>query len=490
MRAAALAGGVAELLLVVILLLSPIPNGSLLEGPGDARWQTILDASLYLVFLLILLEARLAGRSLVRPAPWFPVAILMAYVALQLVPLPRAVVGAISPATTHYSSQAGGAGSWITLSLVPQMTLLELLRLGAYLAALMVVVNRFRTLRACARLAAWITAVGAIMAVLAFVQRATSPDDLLMWTWKLERWGTIFGPYINKNHFAGLMEICMGAALALLLLQAAEMLRGLGEFSLGAKVGILLGRGAPRVLFPFLAFCVMAAGLVASRSRGGWLGMGLAGLAFVLYLGIAKRERAAFKVAIVLAIGVVAVSLLVGTGDLTTRFQVQDRAINRPRIWADSLRLWQDFPLLGSGAGTFLYAFQPYHSFPDRRLALHPEMDYLQLLTGLGAIGMILLLWAGVRTVKAFRRGFERTEEDEVVGPGVTPETLFLGGILTGMGAILVHGFLDVNLQIPANGLLFTVLAGLGLAAARALAEHPRPKLVDSPRGEEGTEIP
>lgn len=455
---AAVVGALAELLLVALLLLSPLPNGCLLEGPGDARWQTLLDVGLLLAFLTILLEARLAGRRLVAPRPWLPLVLLLGLLVLQLVPLPPALLRILSPATLRFAEMATpGEIAWTPVSLVPQMTLLEALRLAGYLAALVVVVNRFRTRGAAMRLAAWISTAGAAMAILAFVQRARASSPFELLGTPLELWGTPFGPYVSKNHFAGLMEVTLAASLALCLAQACSLLDGAREASVGTRIATLLGPGAPRVLLPFLAVCLTGAGLVASLSRGGWAAMGIAGGLLLLWAAVSKRSRMAWVAGAVVVLGIAGGAVILGPGRIANRLEMQDRMINRPRIWRDAMTLTADFPVLGAGAGTFLHSFQPYHTFPDKRLATHAESDWVQTLTGVGALGLALLAWAGLRFARTAARGL-RGELDG--------DSLFLAGTLTGVVALVLHGFLDVNLQIPANGFHFTVLAGLALAVA------------------------
>jgi len=156
----------------------------------------------------------------------------------------------------------------------------------------------------------------------------------------------------------------------------------------------------------------------------------------------------------------VLVVLFLGPAEFEHRLQLQGRAVdNRALIWQDCVfRMFPEFPITGAGAGTFLYSFQPYHSVPDKRLATHAESDWMQTLTGVGLIGVLLLLWAAVRFVRAMKAGLEGE---------VTPDRVFLGAALTGVLSLVLHGFVDVNLQIPANGMYFAILSGLCLAVAR-----------------------
>jgi O-antigen ligase len=310
------------------------------------------------------------------------------------------------------------------------------------------------------RLAAWIALAGTAMAFLGFYHSWKAPPFTLLWTWELSRWGTPYGSYINKNHFAGLMEIGLAAALALMLHGARTLLEGTEDLGIWARLSRLLGRGAARVVLPFLAFCTMLVGLVASESRGGWGAMILSLLALLAWAALAKRSRAAWKLGALVVVVAVGAVMVVGPRELENRMTVQHRAVNRLHIWEDSVRMWTEFPVTGAGAGTFLYSFQPYHRIPDKRTATHAESDVLQTLTGVGLIGVLLLGWAGVRFVRAVRPGLEGE---------LNPDRAFLAGTLVGVLSLSLHGLLDVNLQIPANGMFFALLVGISLATARHL---------------------
>lgn len=127
----------------------------------------------------------------------------------------------------------------------------------------------------------------------------------------------------------------------------------------------------------------------------------------------------------------------------------------RPAIYAATLALWRDFPLLGVGLGNFQEVFPRYQppaagqDFYD-----YTHNDYLQLLAETGLIGFLLLVGciAGV-----LRRAAHFWSE-------VTSEQrLWLAGILTGIVAMLLHSLVDFNLHIPANALLFVTLLALSV---------------------------
>jgi O-antigen ligase len=125
----------------------------------------------------------------------------------------------------------------------------------------------------------------------------------------------------------------------------------------------------------------------------------------------------------------------------------------RPALWANTLRIISDFPLVGTGLGTFSSLYPDLYGEAGPLRLSHTHNDYLEFLSELGIIGMlfllaivlimlsrILLVWSGRRYPEA--------------------KALALGGIIAIFG-ILIHSITDFNLHIPANVLLFTIILSL-----------------------------
>lgn len=130
----------------------------------------------------------------------------------------------------------------------------------------------------------------------------------------------------------------------------------------------------------------------------------------------------------------------------------------RTSIWEDSLRLARDYPLTGTGMGTFGTAFRGYQTGVVNNYVDHPHCDYIELMseTGLVSVTMILvsILYLLVRMVISFlgdSHGYRRS--------------VVLGCIGSSL-ALLIRGFTDFNLQIPANALILGIVLGIGEKAA------------------------
>jgi O-antigen ligase len=125
----------------------------------------------------------------------------------------------------------------------------------------------------------------------------------------------------------------------------------------------------------------------------------------------------------------------------------------RLNITEDSLRMFAKRPFLGWGLGTFPTVYPRYRSFYTNLFVNEAHNDYAQLLVETGLLGFALMLWFLVRL---YRHGLPTSRRWEFRWDGAVSLAALLG--CTG---ILVHSFVDFNLQIPANAALFYILCAL-----------------------------
>lgn len=281
------------------------------------------------------------------------------------------------------------------------------------------------------------------------------------------RFGNPFGPFVNRNHFAGYIIMVIPLALGLLLTRrprpAGETLRD------------LLVRADPRrLLLGFMAL-VMSVALFLSCSRSGILAGALAFIYLIVFLRhlrlIGRRQTLViFGTSLVL----VALTLAYfGTADLLDRFETvggeRVEVEYRWDIWRDTVRIYRDYPVLGIGLGGFERFYPYYKSFYRRKPFTHAENDYLQVAAEMGTWGLASL--AGFFLAFFGSVLFWRPEKNPAVRPrkrpGVWPVSGrgLVAGCSAGVLALLLQSALNFNLAIPANALLLTVL--LALTAGR-----------------------
>jgi O-antigen ligase len=253
------------------------------------------------------------------------------------------------------------------------------------------------------------------------------------------------------------MEMTIPAGMGLLLMGRASQERGCGiRAALRSTASTLMGQQG-MVLFGLL---VMFAALILSTSRGavGSLAVGVIVAVSVAIMrnGAGARE---LKVGLIAAVLMVFAMLWLGTGQLSSKLESSGLASNRGDLRELSYRMIADSPVVGTGVGTYRWVFPRYK---DQRFGSgfyeHAHNDYLEILGEQGIVGFSLLAVAlGLIAAKIFK-AYRQHHEPLVQG------ALFTA--ITGCTALLVHGLVDFNFQIPANAAYFSALLGIGVVAA------------------------
>jgi O-antigen ligase len=288
-----------------------------------------------------------------------------------------------------------------------------------------------------------IVGFGALYAFFALVQELT-PNGKIFWIHAPRFHGSIYGSYVNHDHFAGLMEMLTPIPLVL-------------------SMGRIL-KGGIRALVGF-STVLMATTIFLSGSRAGMI-------AFVLEIAVFAALTYAQRKNPRVAIGSLAVCILIlgflvflGKGHILGRLGDLAPGI-RLNITTDCLRMFSHRPLLGWGLGTFPTVYPTYRSFYTNLFVNEAHNDYAQLLVETGLLGFALMLWF---VIALYRRGLPTSRRWEFQWDGAVSLAALLG--CTG---ILLHSFVDFNLQIPANAALFYVLCAL--AASELSPQSSRPK--------------
>jgi O-antigen ligase len=283
---------------------------------------------------------------------------------------------------------------------------------------------------------------GACYAFFSLAQELIS-NGKIFWIHSTQFHGSIYGSYVNHNHYAGLME----------MLVPTPFVVSMGHLLRGGKRAIV---GACAVL--------MACTIFLSGSRGGMLAFALE---MVLFAALTLGKRRSPRIALgTIAVCVFSLALLtfVGKGQVLGRLGDLSPGI-RLDITKDSLRMFSKRPVWGWGLGTFPTVYPSYRTFDTNLFVNEAHNDYAQLLVETGLLGFGLMLWFLVRL---YRYGLPISRRWEFQWDGAVSLAALMG--CTG---ILLHSFVDFNLQIPANAALFYVLCGL-VAAPMAAASKPK----------------
>jgi O-antigen ligase len=320
----------------------------------------------------------------------------------------------------------------------PYSTRMEWLLLVADLIVLFLAVQAFRTLEDWRGFVWFGMFFGFLVSLFAILQHLTS-NGKLYWFREIRSGGLPFGPYVNRNHFAGFAELLLPLAL----------------------IPLVLGR-VRRERWPIVGlFAVLPIGaLFLSASRGGIVSFG-AELGVLALVMILKRTmgKQLLGGAAVLLVALLLVSWL-GVGQILERLStvqlLEVTAGKRASMRGDTWRIFLDRPFLGTGLGTLQIVYPPYETLYDRKIVNHTHNDYLEALAETGIAGGLCCAWfIGVLLAESRKR--LRQLNNSFAG------ALQLSGFVACSG-FLVHSLIDFNLHIPANALLFFLMAHLATA--------------------------
>lgn len=274
--------------------------------------------------------------------------------------------------------------------------------------------------------------------------------------------GMATGTYDARNHYAGFLEMSLAVGIGLMLSQLRiDRSKGWKDRWHRLLETILSPKFRLR-----LYLVIMVVGLVLSRSRMGntafFVSVTLCGI-LALYFQHRYRQQRVNRNIIIFFVSMAIIDVLIvsnwfGIDKLVERMEktsaeteIRDEAVR------DTIKIWQDHPVAGTGAGTFYLAYPKYQGADVSQAQFTAHNDYLEIGSELGLIGFSLLgftvlycLWQGIRAQ-------------------IERRSRFLQGIgfasTMGIVAILIHSFTDFNLQIPANALAFMVILAFGCIA-------------------------
>lgn len=473
-------------LLLVYLFWLPLPFGSVIE---EARLPLVLSP-LLLCFAAALLAARdpATSHSMAYRTWSIGGALLVVIAALQLIPLPPALLAAVSPESLHIwqlgarvASLAGvPAPHAFPITIDPAQTRDELFRLLALLAtfqaaAFLVRDHISRVALACALCA------GAIFETLYGVREAAL-RRYAIWGWVNRLiYDRVTGTFVNPNHFGHYVALVL--PLALFLAALAWHLSGDEETPFRRRLVILLEHR----FFVFAAGALAALGCIAavlvSQSRGALLAL-TGGVAIVgtRILGAQNTKgRTLARIVAAAAGGVLllgAVILWLGSERTVLRRLMPSEGetatlVGRRIGITAAFGVWQDFPIFGSGAGTFERVVSMHQSQDLGKMYHHAHDDYVEIGATLGTAGFVVAIVALTGGYVGLMRGtFGRR------GAALPwRRRAFQIAALTSLTIAMVHALFDFNFFIPANAATLAAIAGAAVAprkvtrSARASAD-------------------
>lgn len=387
-------------------------------------------------------------------------------IAFQLVPLPLSVLGFLSPETITFLTESDVSFAidpvgWRPISISPGQTLSTLV---LYVSFFVFMLGLARTLSKAdawrvTRALAW---VGLLMALVGIVQRPLFTGEIYGF-WLPQQPGMVFGPFVNRNHFAGWMLMTVGVVMGAVAADLAEATRHVTR-TLRDKLLWLSSRQASWILFALFSLAVMGTSLVFASSRSGMASFVSATLIFVWFIATNQRggrrrtSGALFVIGALLAgIGWAGINVAIDRFKQTTWVDANERL----GVWRDSASIIQSFPLFGSGLNTFGTAMLKYqHHAGSTHHFSTAHNDYLQLVSDGGVVTSLLAFTTMGMFARTIRLRYDEARHD-------SSDRLLRVGAIIGLVAIALQELVEFSLQMPANAALFAVLGALAIRTAK-----------------------
>lgn len=441
--------------LIAVIALTAIPYGTV-----HAWAVSAFECSVFLLTLLWIIHGLLAGSWRVGNTR-------------LLLPIVALVILAAVQSVTWWQTDLAGSKVGYSLSADPFESWIFVFRVSALILAALLLTRFITSRKRLTLLIHTIIGIAVISALFGIARQAMqhSPGFVL----PRLRPATGYGQFINKNHFAFLMEMAMGLI-----------------------VGIALMRSKRRERIPLYLAALLAvwAALVLSVSRGGLMAMTaqifVGALLFVSSkrVGTASNEESqsdrfawtrsiavkGIMAAGLLGIIVIGIAWLAGdqlvTGvesaaaEMTTFDRTELHEGSRRRdIWQASWQMFKAHPIVGAGLGGYWAEFPAYHQASGVTTPQQAHNDYLELLSSGGILGAALFVWFAVALVKQARQSVRENEGFQ--------RAASLGAII-GLAGVGVHSIVDFGLHITENALVFMALLAIISLAPIPKVRHLR----------------
>jgi len=431
--------------LVVLIALVAIRYGTV-----EPWWEAVFECAVFFLGLLWIVHGLFNGAWIQGNVRVFgPMIALVALALVQSLPL--------------WHMDWAGSKAWYAISADPFESLRFALKTSALVLAGLMLVRYTGSRRRLSVLVHVIIGVALATALFGIARQGMqhAPGFGL----PRLRPGMGYAQFINKNHFAYLMEMATG---------------------LVAGVAIMRSEKRERLLIYLAAFLVMWVALVLTNSRGGLLAM-VAQVVCAPMIILDSRPRPAdatpswTRSVAVRAVMIVALLIVVAggivwlggdqlaTGAQTAAIEIDggyqsemNEGARRRDIWRATWLIFKTHPLAGAGFGGYWAEVPQFHQGSGKLVPQQAHNDYLEVLASGGVVGIGLLAWFAVMVVRQARQALTVTDGFQ---------RAVAGGAIIGLVGVAVHSMVEFGLHITLNALVFVAL--VAILSLKAMTSRP-----------------
>jgi O-antigen ligase len=440
-----------ELILIFLFIFTPIAFGSL------ELWAiSLTELGILLIIIFFVIQNFFLKDHPIHPFTHLRINLMILLLSLflililfQIIPLPSGMLKIISPKTYELRQSLGleSSTSNFQLSFVPFLTRIEFFKWLTLAGFFLFLLSwRLSNRPLMNQLIPVIMLVGIAESLYGMFEFFSGHGHILHLDLSISY---VYGTFINRNNFAGYLEMVIPLSMGYLF--SRETLQRSPFMGWRNRLSSLDGKA---LLIAF-GIMVMILGLLFSSSRMGILSLLLSfSLLSLLFRDRQKKKRYSKTSVLILVLALLWAAWIGLDAVISRFFSTSETLEERWSYWMDTFQIFKDFPLFGSGLGTFVQIYPMYRSIPMQVSLAHAENDYLELVSEVGLIGVGLLLilfsfllYKGVSGIRS-------------LSPSQSERYIGMGGLVSVL-ALMFHSVIERNIQVPANALLYTFIWAL-----------------------------
>lgn len=468
---------IIELLLYALLAFMPLAFGAVHAWSEEV--VIIISAVMMLLFSLKLIFNR--ELKFIWTWGYLPVALFIFIVVFQLIRFPVEFIETISLHTAKLKTEllniipnSNAHVNSMTLSFYPYATIRQLRLVLAIACLFIVVVNIFRTPEQIKRLLLVIAVIAGGIALLTIAQVVTASDKIY-WLFPTPFKLADAGPFVNHSNYSQFMNLSVGAILGLLFVKLHEAFTGQKITAL-VVMEYFESRPSRRIWLLVAAVVLGITSVFVSLSRGGVISMLIAGAFTTLVLSSRRSLKGRSWIMALMVLGAFICVLYIGFDAVYDRLATLRDLHQYESRWQMFLNIlveFKQFPLFGTGLGTYSVIYPMYDNAATASLAVHAENEYTQCIAETGFLGFGVLMVFGSIVCLAFLKCIRSVRK---------PVCSAAYGLGFGLIAILIHSLSDFGQHLPANASLSVIFCALLISLAQSESSLQLPPAINSVR--------
>jgi len=437
--------------------------------------ESVMEIMVFAIFILWFVKSVISKKFYFSTSNFDIILLLLIAVAsFQILPLPAFLLKIFSPSSLSLAQELKAdtfsPETLTTISTVPWGTHMEIIKLLTFVMTYFVVVNNFNSIKKIERLIVFLMIIGGGEAIYGLVQYVSGDEMIFNFTSLDHTRGRLIGTFPSPDHFAAYMKMCIFTGLGYLMY--ISDFGKLSERSRKKKNNIVESlkdyfidnNGWEGKVSLCIVIILMSTAVIFTKSRSGILSLLISFICFFALVRTKFSSKKMIQLVAVILLFTMLAGIWVGITPVFDRYfnlnvnkEVEE---GRFSIWLSTFNIFKDYPVFGSGLGSFVHIYPSYTTRTNQGWVNHAHNDWLELLSDMGIVGFFIVLTGFVLlSTQELFKGFS--------GSGNRIVFIYFG-LYMAIFSMAVHCITDFNLKTTADSFLLSVLTALFILLSKS----------------------